>query len=74
MEINKVLQSGRERLLKNGIDPREARLLLAYVLNIKKEELIRVTSKSFGFNKITEKMMTRFEYVYLLLDESKNQE
>ena len=43
-------------------------------IGIKKEELIRVTSKCFGFNKITEKMMTRFEYVYLLLDESKNQE
>ena len=43
-------------------------------IGIKKDELIRVTSKCFGFNKITEKMMTRFEYVYLLLDESKKQE
>ncbi len=41
MEINKILQTGREALLKNGIDPREARLLLAFVLNIKTEELIK---------------------------------
>ena len=41
MEINKILQTGREALLKNGIDPREARLLLAFALNIKSEELIK---------------------------------
>ena len=41
MEINKFLHTGREALLKNGIDPREARLLLAFALNIKSEELIK---------------------------------
>ena len=43
-------------------------------IGIKKDELIRVTSKTFGFNKITEKMMARFEYVYLLLNKLKEQD
>lgn len=41
MEISKILQNAREVLLNNGIDPREARLLLAFVMKIKKEELIK---------------------------------
>ena len=41
MKINKILQTGREALLKNGIDPREARLLLAFILNVKTEEIIK---------------------------------
>lgn len=41
MEINKILQTGREALLKTGIDPREARLLLSFILNIRTEELIK---------------------------------
>lgn len=41
MDINKAIQIGRETLLKNGIDPREARFLLAFAMNIKKEELLK---------------------------------
>ena len=41
MEINKALQMGRETLLKNGIDPREARLLLSFTMKIRSEELIK---------------------------------
>lgn len=40
MDINKALQIGREALLKNGLEPREARLLLAFTTKLKKEELI----------------------------------
>lgn len=41
MDINKVLQTGREALLKEGIQPRETRLLLAFVMGIRSEELIK---------------------------------
>jgi len=41
MNINKTIQIGRETLLKGGIDPREARFLLAFVMNIKNEELLK---------------------------------
>lgn len=41
MEINKILQTGREALLKTGIDPREARLLLSFILGIRSEELVK---------------------------------
>lgn len=42
MNINEALKNGREVLLKNDIDPREARLLLVFVLNIRNEELIKI--------------------------------
>ncbi|MBO5143302.1 MAG: peptide chain release factor N(5)-glutamine methyltransferase [Clostridia bacterium] len=41
MEINKILQTGREALLKTGKDPREARLLLSFILGIRSEELVK---------------------------------
>lgn len=42
MNINEVLKVGREILLQNNVDPREARLLLAFVLQVRKEELITI--------------------------------
>lgn len=42
MNINEVLKVGRENLLQNDVDPREARLLLAFVLQVRKEELITI--------------------------------
>ena len=40
MKINEVLQTGREALSRCGVEPREARLLLAFAMNIKNDELI----------------------------------
>lgn len=41
MDINKVLQTGRETLSNNGVNPREARFLLAFAMDIRSEELIK---------------------------------
>lgn len=41
MDINKLLQMGRETLSNNGVDPREARFLLAFALEIRSEELVK---------------------------------
>lgn len=41
MKINEVLQTGREALSRCGVEPREARLLLAFAMKIKKDELIK---------------------------------
>lgn len=41
MNINDVIQKGREVLISAGIEPREARLLLSYVLKVKAEGLIK---------------------------------
>ena len=46
MKIREVLQRGREALSKNGVEPREARLLLAFAMNIKKDELIKYSECS----------------------------
>lgn len=40
MKIKEVLQVGREALLENGIDPREARLLLTSAMQLRKEALL----------------------------------
>jgi len=42
MNINEVLKNGREILETENIDPREARLLLAFVLKVRKEELLTI--------------------------------
>ena len=41
MDIYKLLQMGRETLANNGVDPREARFLLAFAMEIRSEELIK---------------------------------
>ena len=41
MDINKVLQMGREVLSNNGVEPREARFLLAFAMGIRSEELVK---------------------------------
>ena len=44
MVINDVLNEVRHILIESNIDPREARLLLAYSMGISANDLIKVTS------------------------------
>lgn len=46
MNLNEALRQGRDWLEKEEIDPREARLLLAFVLQIRKEEIWKKTEIS----------------------------
>ena len=46
MNLHEALRQGRDWLEKAEIDPREARLLLAFVLHIRKEELWKKTEIS----------------------------
>ncbi len=41
MIVKEILVNAKQRLRENGIDEREARLLLAYALNVKSEELVK---------------------------------
>lgn len=41
MNLNEILKTGREILKSAKIDPREARLLLAFALKVRKEELVK---------------------------------
>ena len=70
MNINEVLQTGREALLNNGIDPREARLLLAFVMKVKKEELIKYKECSEEifkqFINLIEKRVSGEPYAYIV--------
>lgn len=43
MKINEAMQMGREALSKHGVEPREARLLLAFAMKISGSELIKYT-------------------------------
>ena len=43
MKLEKAKRIGKEFLKKNNIDEREARLLLAFVLNVSSDELIRTS-------------------------------
>lgn len=44
MKIKEVMQKGREVLINSGIDPKEARLLLSFILKIRSEDLIKYES------------------------------
>ena len=70
MEINVLLKIAKERLLKNNIDEREARLLLSFVLGIRKEELIIYkeipAEKEEEFLKVIEKRCTGVPYAYIV--------
>ena len=70
MEINVLLKIAKERLLKNNIDEREARLLLSFVLGIRKEELIIYkeipAEKEEEYLKVIEKRCTGVPYAYIV--------
>jgi release factor glutamine methyltransferase len=44
IEISAILKDAKEKLKANGIDDREARLLLSYAMNIDSAELVKFTS------------------------------
>jgi len=70
MKINEVLQIGREALSKNGVEPREARLLLAFAMGINKEELIKFrecTEEQYEkFMKLIERRAHKEPYAYIV--------
>ena len=70
MKLNEALKIGRDILLKEDIDPREARLLLAFVLQIKIEEILKVQDISEEdynkFYKIIEKRANGEPFAYLV--------
>ena len=69
-KISEVLNTGRNILARNNIDINEARLLLAYVLNIEKDDLIKITectSEEFArFLTIIERRVNGEPYAYIV--------
>ena len=70
MKINEILQIGREALSKSGVEPREARLLLAFAMGINKEELIKYkecTDEQYEkFIKLIDRRIKKEPYAYIV--------
>lgn len=69
MNIKDKLIIARERLIDNGIDGREARLLLAYAMGIKADDLIKFSEVSDEveniFNELLQKRISGIPYAYI---------
>ncbi len=70
MNINKVLQIGREALLKSRVDPREARLLLAFAMKLRNEELLLYNECSdeqyIQYMKLVNRRITGEPFAYIV--------
>ena len=70
MDITDILAKGREKLKQAKIDPREARLLLAFVLNVKSEELIKLKECSKEqydkYNAVIQRRASGEPYAYIV--------
>ena len=70
MDITDILAKGREKLKQAKIDPREARLLLAFVLNVKSEELIKLKEYSKEqydkYNAVIQRRASGEPYAYIV--------
>ncbi len=70
MKINDALQKAKELLKQNEIDEREARLLLAFSLNVRKEELLcmeEISDEQFeAYIKVIEKRCSKVPYAYIV--------
>lgn len=69
-KINEVLQEAREILIKNNIDEREARLLLAFSLGLPLEKLLikkECTTREYQkYMKIIKKRIDKIPYAYIV--------
>lgn len=59
VNVNEVLKIGRETLETGKVDPREARLLLAFALKVRKEEFVKIKECSWEQYKFYQTLLDR---------------